>query len=87
MPEEGFGHFVSGKDKFDAKLVSVKLRAVPNQATLVDTKITLSLGAELYANLLARADATGQLPPEAAAILVLAGLGLEGDSSGDSILS
>jgi hypothetical protein len=54
---------------------------------LVDTKITLSLGAELYANLLARADATGQLPPEAAAILVLSGLGLEGDSSGDSILS
>jgi hypothetical protein len=54
---------------------------------LVDTKITLSLGAELYANLLARADATGQLPPEAAAILVLSELGLEGDSSGDSILS
>tara|TARA_B100000749_G_scaffold115648_1_gene88559 strand:+ start:208 stop:336 length:129 start_codon:yes stop_codon:yes gene_type:complete len=42
---------------------------------LVDTKITLILAAELYANLLARADATEQLPPDAAAIPVLPGLG------------
>ena len=76
-----------GKTSSTRSPPSVKSRAVPNRATLADAKISLSLRAELYANLLTRADAKGQLPPEVAAILVLSGLDLEGDSSGDSILS